>query len=116
MYIENHALSGLWWAVYLSVDESRSEKYELTEILFRQLDFPTRTLGTYKLGRHKEAVIGILEFILENEDIFKGKFEGKTRFITKHLNLIGGVKPISYYDRSYFKSELQKISGKIQSI
>ncbi len=111
-----HSLSGLWWAVYLSVDENRKYKYELTKILFRQLDFPTRTLGTYKLGRHKEAIIGILEFILENEDLFKGKFEGKTRFITKHLNLVGGVKPISYYDRSYFKNELQKISGKIKSL
>ena len=111
-----HSLSGLWWAVYLSVDENRSDKYELTKILLRQLDFPTRTLGTYKLGRHKEAVIGILEFILENEDLFKEKFEGKTRFITKHLNLVGGVKPISYYDRSYFKNELQKISSKIQSM
>jgi len=112
-----HALAGLWWAVYLSIDENRGEKkYELTEILFRQLDFPTRTLGTYNLGRHKEAVIGILEFIQENEDLFKKKFEDKTRFITKHLNLIGGVKPISYYNRSFFKSELQKISANINSL
>lgn len=112
-----HALSGLWWAVYLSFDEKRGEKkYELTEILFRQIDFPTRTLGLYKLGRHKEAVIGILEFIQENESLFNKKFEDKARYITKHLNLIGGVKPISYYDRSYFKSELQKISGSIAAL
>jgi hypothetical protein len=111
-----HALSGLWWAVYLSFDESRHDKYELTEILFRQLDFPTRTLGTYKLGRHKEAVIGILEFIKENEGLFKNKFEGKTRFITKHLNLIGGVKPLTYYDRYFFKSELMKIVREIEAI
>lgn len=112
-----HALAGLWWAVYLSVDETRGQnKYELTEILFRQIDFPTRTLGAYNLGRHKEAVIGILEFIQENEDLFKSKFEDKTRFITKHLNLIGGVKPISYYDRSFFKNELKKISVSINSL
>lgn len=112
-----HALAGLWWAVYLSVDESRGEKkYDLTKILFRQLDFPTRTLGTYKLGRHKEAVIGILEFIQENEELFKTKFEDKTRFVTKHLNLIGGVKLISYYDRHFFKSELQKVSRNISEL
>lgn len=112
-----HALAGLWWSVYLSVDESRGEnKYDLTKILFRQLDFPTRTLGTYKLGRHKEAVIGILEFIQENEKLFKTKFEDKTRFVTKHLNIIGGVKPISYYDRHFFKSELEKISENISSV
>jgi hypothetical protein len=112
-----HAISGLWWAVYLSVDEKRGEKkYELTKILFRQLDFPTRTLGTYKLGRHKEAVIGILEFIQENELLFKKNFEDRVRFITKHLNLIGGVKPIAYYDRSFFKGELQKVSENISII
>lgn len=112
-----HALGGLWWAVYLSVDENRgAKKYELTEILFRQLDFPTRTLGTYKLGRHKEAVIGILEFIQENQHLFKNHFENKTRFITKHLNLIGGVKPISYQNRYFFKTELEKISSNISAI
>jgi hypothetical protein len=112
-----HALAGLWWAVYLSVDESRGEKkYELTEILFRQLDFPTRTLGTYKLGRHKEAVIGILEFIKENEKLFSTGFEKKTRFVTKHINQIGGVKPISYYERSFFKNELQKIFANISAV
>lgn len=111
-----NALAGLWWSVYLSVDETKDDKYELTKILFRQLDFPTRTLGTYKLGRHKEAVIGILEFIKENEQLFKSKFEDKTRFITKHLNVIGGVKPISYYNRDFFKSELQKVSSQISEI
>jgi len=112
-----HALAGLWWSVYLSVDKSKGEnKYNLTKILFRQLDFPTRTLGTYKLGRHKEAVLGILEFIQENEDLFKSKFEPKTRFVTKHLNVVGGVKPISYYDRYFFKSELEKVSAEISAI
>jgi len=111
-----HAIAGLWWSAYLSVDESKEDKYELTKVLFRQLDFPTRTLGTYKLGRHKEAVLGILEFIQENEDLFKSKFEPKTRFVTKHLNVIGGVKPISYYDRHFFKSELEKVSDSISAI
>lgn len=112
-----HPLAGLWWAVFLSVDENRGEdRYVLTKILFRQLDFPTRTLGSYKLGRHKEAVIGILEFILENESLFKTKFEEKTRFITKYLNVIGGVKPLAYYNRTFFKVELEKIHKDIAVI
>ena len=112
-----HKLPRLSWAVFLSIDETRGEnKYNLTKILFRQIDFATRTLGTYKLGRHKEAVLGILEFIEENGDLFKRKFEDKTRFITKYLNFIGGLKPLSYYDRYFFKSELEKIREKISSI
>jgi len=112
-----HAIAGLWWGVYLSVDESReSDKYGLTKILFRQLDFPTRTLGTYALGRHKEAVIGILEFIEEEEELFKHKFEAKTRFLTKHLNLIGGVKPLAYFGRDFFKMELKKVTLSLKSV
>jgi hypothetical protein len=104
-----HALSRLWWPVHLSIDENSHEKYELTKIFFRHQDFVNRTLGAEKIGRHKEAVIGILEFIQENEDLFKSKFEPKTRFVTKHLNVIGGVKPISYFNRDFFKSELSKV-------
>ncbi|MFD1162681.1 DUF6339 family protein [Hwangdonia seohaensis] len=111
-----HALAGLWWSVHLSVDEERENKYELTEIFFRNLDFPTRTMGTYKFGRHKEAVLGILEFIQENEDLFKSKFQDKTRFVTKHLNVVGGVKPLSYFKRDFFKSELEKVSDSISAI
>jgi hypothetical protein len=80
------------------------------------LDFPTRTLGVYKLGRHKEAVIGILEFIKENEALFKSKFEDKTRFITKHLNVVGGVKSLAYYDRNFFKWELEKAKDLIRQM
>jgi hypothetical protein len=111
-----HGIAGLWWSVYLSIDEGRSDKYELTRILFRQLDFPTRTLGIYKLGRHKEAVIGILEFIKENDGLFKNKFQDKTRFMTEHLNFVGGVKPISYYDRAFFKAELEKVAADISVV
>lgn len=112
-----HSISGLWWGVYLSVDHNRDEdKYALTRILFRQLDFATRTLGTYKYGRHKEAVIGILEFIEENGNLFKNNFQEKARFVTKYLNVVGGVKPLAYYDRQFFKAELEKVSGNISTI
>ena len=111
-----HSLAGLWWAVYLSVDNEKENKYELTEVLFRQLDFVTRTLGTYNLGRHKEAVIGILQFIKDNEEIFASKFEKKSRYITKYLNLVGGAKPLVYFDRNFFINELNKIKSKINEI
>jgi len=111
-----HSLSGLWWAVYLSKDDNRDDKYELTKILFRQLDFPTRTLGTYNLGRHREAVIGILQFIKDNDEIFQSKFEKKTRYITKYLNLVGGTINLAYFDRNFFINELEKVKDKIKNI
>lgn len=111
-----HSISGLWWAVYLSSDYTRNDPYELTKILFRQLDFATRTLGVYELGRHKEAVIGILEFIKENESLFSSGFEQKTRYITKFINQIGGLKPIAYQSREFFTGALSSVSDEIKQL
>jgi hypothetical protein len=111
-----HGLAGLWWAAHLSYDPHRSDPYELTPVLFRQLDLATRTLGTYKLARWKPAVIGILEFILENAGLFKDKFEAKQRFVTKYLNQLGGVKPLSLFEKEYFKSVLDGAKSRISAV
>lgn len=110
-----HAISGLWWSVFLSIDNTRQDKYELTKVLFKNQTFRTRTFGNYRLVRHKEAAIGLLEFCLENESLFSN-FEKEHQLLTEHLNKIGGVKTISYYDRNFFKSELGKISLDILTI
>lgn len=109
-------LSGMWWAVYLTIDENRSDKYELTKILFRQRDFAFRTLGTYRLGRHKEAVKGILEFISENERLFSNRFETKTREITSFLNKYGGTKPIPFFKKKEIKNLLKTHIKKIEAL
>lgn len=110
-----HGISGLWWSVFLSVDKEREDKYELTRVLFKNQTFRTRTFGNYRLVRHKEAAIGLLEFCLDNENSFSN-FEKEHQVLTEHLNRIGGVKPISYYDRHFFKSELAKVSDSISAI
>lgn len=69
-----HGISGLWWSAYLSYDAENSENpYHLTEVLYRNVDFATRTLGTYNLSRHKEAIIGILSFIKKKPHLFENK-------------------------------------------
>jgi hypothetical protein len=110
-------LSSLWWSAYLSHDEENTENpYHLTEVLYRNVDFATRTLGTYNLSRHKEAVIGILSFIKNNPHLFENRFEDKSRFITKYINLIGGTKPVGYMKRNYFEQSLEAVTTKIQLI
>ena len=108
-----HGLAGLWWGAHLSYDETRKDKYELTRVLFKQLDFVTRTLGVYSLARHKEAVIGILEYMVENQESFEKHFQEKSRFLTKYFNQIGGTKPISYFDRNFFKAALHSAEDRI---
>jgi Family of unknown function (DUF6339) len=108
-----HAIAGLWWGAYLTYDVGREDPYELTRVLFTQLDFATRTLGAYSLARHKEAVLGIVDFILQNPDLFVPYFEDKTRFITRYLNQVGGIKPLAYFDRSFFRDTLSSVANKI---
>ena len=111
-----HGIAGLWWAAHLTYDEKREDPFELTQIVFRNLDFGFRTLGTYKLGRHKEAIIGIAEFIIEHPDVFEGKFQQKSRYLVKYLNQLGGTKPLSYFNRYYFKTALMDVKEKIKSL
>jgi len=108
-----HGLAGLWWAAQLSYDGERENPYELTGVLYRQLDLATRTLGTYKLARYRPAVHGILEFMLDNDPLFRDRFEAKQRFVTKHLNQVGGVKPLPYFDKTFFKETLQRARYRI---
>lgn len=111
-----HGLAGLWWAAHLSYDGALEDPFELTRILYRQLDLATRTLGTYNLARYKPAVHGILGFIKDNPDLFRQRFEAKQRFITKYLNQIGGVKPLSFFDEAFFTERLESVRDRINSI
>ena len=94
-------IEGLWWLVYLSVDIARGEdnKYDLTKFLLSNVDFSTRRFGPSKLIRHKEAMIGVLEFLIEEPEISKENFEPHFIYITKYLNRIGGVKKLAFIDR-----------------
>lgn len=112
------SLMGLWWSVYCSVDESRGadHKYDLTELLFKQEDFRTRTFGTYQLFRCKEAVLGVLEFLYENKEVTNSFFESRSRYISEYFNKLGAVKQLAYLNKEFFKAELEKQKQAILAI
>lgn len=110
-------LSGLWWSVYLTVDDSRSDKYELTRVLFRQEDLRTRTFGTYMLFRHRPATIATLSFIKDHiESTFKHSFQNRCRYMMKYLNYLGGCRQLSYMDQTFFTEMLLKKNDDIARI
>lgn len=106
-----NGISGLWWSVYLSKDESRSDKYELTKILFKNQTLRTRTLGVYKLVRNKDAVIALLEYFKEKENEMTN-FEKQHQEVVEFLNLYGGVVSIGYLKKNDFKEILKKFKFK----
>lgn len=112
-YIRN-TLASLWWSVYCSVDETRSNPYELTEIFFRNYSF--RVVNLRIMLRTKEGLLGILEFLKENPDVLENNFENRGLFIAKYFNNLGGSKQLSYLKRDFFKQELINIKNIILSI
>jgi hypothetical protein len=102
------SLAGLWWSVYCSIDESREDKYELTRMLFRNDNIRTHYFGPSTIFRHREAVIGILEFLVENPDISNVHFSSRCIYIIQYFNRLGAVKQLAYLDREFFKEELMK--------
>lgn len=114
--ILRNVAAALWWGVYLTVDEESSNKYELTEILFRNYTLRVVTLGSYTLIRHRQAMFGILEFLKENPDITQRGFEHKGQFITKYFNRLGSSKQLVYMDKDFFYNTLEKIKDRILSI
>ena len=101
----DYTLSGYWWSIYLTIDYDRQNPYELTELLFQNSSFRTKNFGGSKIICHKEAVIGTLEFIIENK-LNQSNYEDNTRAISVFLNKLGGTKPLGYFDRNWFKEKL----------
>lgn len=114
-----HALAGLWWAVYFSVDDESEEshKYDYTSFIFsRDSNIRTKFFVRYLLFRHKEAAIGILKFLMEDYELCASFFRQRVRYITKYFNKLGGTRQLVSLDREFFYHELKKIRPQIMAI
>lgn len=111
-----NAVASMWWSVHNTIDETRENKYELTEVIFKNNALRTITFGSTLLIRHKEAMIGILSFLADNPDITRNAFENRGRFISKYFNRLGAVKQLTFLDRNYFYSVCERIKDKILSV
>ena len=104
--IIRHGLAGLWWLVYLSVDEDRDNKFELTEMLFRNYTLRFIRFGSSRLIQHKEATIGILQYLKDNETNIPS-MEKVANALSSYFNKLGAVKQLAFLDRHFFYSEME---------
>jgi len=100
----------LWWSFYLTVDEDREDKYELTKVFLKNYTLRVVQMGQTRFARHRPAIHGVLEFIKEN-NLDKKSLEQAGRAIVPYINLLGGIRPLSYFDKDWFKSKLKKRFG-----
>ncbi len=106
----NYPISGLWWSFYITVDETREDKYELTKIFFKNQTLRIHQLGTARFARHKPAILGVLEFIKKYENKLNS-LEEASRTIIPYVNLLGGIRPLSYFEKDWFIDKLEKRFG-----
>lgn len=109
-FVKSHGLirqgiGGLWWLVNMTIDENRSNPYELTEVLFRNYTLRYVRLGVSMLIQHKEAAIGILQFLKDHEnEAFS--LENVANGLTSYFNKLGAVKQLTYLNRDFFYWEM----------
>lgn len=105
---EKGTLSGLWWAVKMTVSDNLTDKYELTRTLFRNQTFRTRTFFTYKIGKYKEALTGVLSFMNDNKELFQGHEEARSIYVSAYFSRLAATKELAYLDKEFFYNELDK--------
>lgn len=111
-----NAIASMWWSVYNTIDEDRENRYELSEILFKNYTLRVITFGSYVLIRHREAMIGILSFLKDNPEVINTAFEIRGRFISKYFNRLGAVKQLAYMKRDFFYEICTTMKDKIISV
>lgn len=113
-----NALASLWWGVYQTYDEEREKNgqdpYELTRIFFKNYSF--RVTWITILFRIKNALHGILEYLLAHPEVMQSHFENRIRLVCKYFNMIGASKQLSALPKSYFISEMERLHPAIIQI
>lgn len=102
--LTRHGIAMLWWGAYMTHDPEREHHFELTRELFSMLDY-TRTLISGIQGRNKNFTHAILEFVIENKDLFSDYKEARVRLLMRKVNYSGGYKILP----SLSKKEIKKI-------
>lgn len=111
-----NGIARLWWAAHLTVDQSRDNPYELTEILLSRLDI-TQQILERSMGRSQVLLVAFLDFLRLNKEqllISGEKSRYEIRQLAKFLNLTGGVKMLDGLNGSdiieLLAAELERLS------
>lgn len=111
-----HSVASLWWFVYLTIDESRKDdKYYYTRFFFSNYEFRTNLLN-FTIARLKEVLFGYFDFLIDYPEIMSQSFKFRNRYLTKHLNKLGGTHLLSILSREIIYGELLSIKDEALKI
>lgn len=104
-------LTTLWWSVHLTINKDNTDNpYNYTEIYFSNNRFRTVSLGGMSFVRHQDAIFAVLDFLNTHrkrltKDITYTKLGDD---ISKFINLLGGTKPLTFFNKDWFIEQLEK--------
>lgn len=109
-----NALAGLWWAVYLTIDSDSDDPYKYTQFFLSNYTLRVVRLGPTKLMRHKEGVIGIMQYLIDHkDDSSTNSMEDCVNYVVSYFNRLGGAKQLAFLDRTFFCNELDKVHDEL---
>lgn len=112
--IVRNAVAALWWWVHFSIEKDLDNPYKYTEVLFKNYSF--RATWFVVFLRIKNGLMGVLEFLYENPELYIPSFEMKGRYIANYFNRLGATRQLSALPRSFFKDECYKMIDVIRGI
>ncbi len=111
-----NGLARLWWFAFHTYDGSRQNPFELTAVLLTKLDIARETLER-NLGRNRDVLHGILEFLLDKDELINGGDAGRARIrlLIRSLNLHGGFCVLDNLSRKDIRTFLAKRYSQIKN-
>jgi hypothetical protein len=103
-----NGISRLWWIAHLTVqneEENFDNKWKFTKALCESQDFIT-SLFERSIGSYENIRFGVLEFYLENPELFAIEKSKKIQKILRDLNNYGGVSLLSLMSKEEIKQIL----------
>jgi hypothetical protein len=111
--LSRNGIARLWWAGYLTRDESRPNQYELTEALFMRQDVQV-ALMERSLGKCALVRTSVLDFLRNNRELLGNEaFGRRIQRLVRELNLLGGVTILDSLPAASIDRFLAEASRKI---
>lgn len=108
-------LSKLWWVSYMTFDPQRKDPYELTREAFSMLDY-IRFLLEESLGSYRVLTHALLEYIINNPNLFQKNKQDRARYLMTRCNLLAGFKILGVLSKSELKELFDKYKKDIELI
>lgn len=111
--LSRNGIARLWWAGYLTKDDTRDNPFELTDTLFLRQDIQVSLLER-AIGKCRKVRMGVLAYLaLNHERLSEAAFGRRIQVLLKEVNLLGGVAVLDALSQQDIDQFLVAIGDKL---